>query len=329
MNCTMENALDLSPKRIPWTGIGLVRQTAIPLGLLVLLFTGAGLVNPQFLSWDSLRIQLILAAFVGIAGIGQTLAILIGQIDLSIPANIALSAIFSANVYGQTSNPVLSAMAASAVGLAAGFLNGIGIAWLRVPSLIWTLGLNMVLQGITLVYTNTAAPSSTIAPFARWIVLGAFDGVPIILLFWGALSAICLIGLHATGFGRRVYALGNNELASAMSGINVFRVYFPVYLISGLTASITGILLSGYSGQTYLGMGDSYLLIPIAAVVIGGTTLAGGRGSYFGTLIGSVAVVLLDSVLTSLQVSPGLRKIFFGGIIVAMMLLFRRKRGLE
>jgi hypothetical protein len=120
-----------------------------------------------------------------------------------------------------------------------------------------------------------------------------------------------------------------DELASAMSGINVFRVYFPVYLISGLTASIIGMLLSGYSGQTYLGMGDSYLLIPIATVVIGGTTLAGGRGSYFRTLVGSVAVVLLDSVLTSLQVSPGLRKIFFGGIIVAMMLLFRRKRGLE
>jgi ribose transport system permease protein len=327
MNHTMESALDLGIKGAPL--ISLVRQIAVPLGLLVLLFTGAGLVNPQFLSWDSLRIQLTLAAFVGIAGVGQTLAILIGQIDLSIPANIALSAIFSANVYGQTANPVLSALAGCAVGCLAGFLNGIGIAWLRVPSLIWTLGMNMVLQGTTLVYTNTAAPSSTIAPFARWIVLGAMAGVPVILLFWSGLSAVSLVVLHSTGFGRRVYALGNNELASAMSGINVFQVYFPVYLISGLTASITGIFLSGYSGQTYLGMGDSYLLIPIAAVVIGGTTLAGGRGGYFGTMIGSVAVVLLDSVLTSLQVSPGLRKIFFGAIIVTMMLLFRRKRGLE
>jgi ribose transport system permease protein len=327
MNHTMESALDLGIKGAPL--ISLVRQIAVPLGLLVLLFAGAGLVNPQFLSWDSLRIQLTLAAFVGIAGVGQTLAILIGQIDLSIPANIALSAICSANVYGQTANPVLSALAGCAVGCLAGFLNGIGIAWLRVPSLIWTLGMSMVLQGTTLVYTNTAAPSSTIAPFARWIVLGAMAGVPVILLFWSGLGAVSLVVLHSTGFGRRVYALGNNELASAMSGINVFQVYFPVYLISGLTASITGIFLSGYSGQTYLGMGDSYLLIPIAAVVIGGTTLAGGRGGYFGTMIGSVAVVLLDSVLTSLQVSPGLRKIFFGAIIVTMMLLFRRKRGLE
>jgi ribose transport system permease protein len=324
---TMDNAIELNGKGISW--IGMIRQIAIPLSLLVLLFAGAGLVNLQFLSWDSLRIQLILAAFVGIAGIGQTFAILIGQIDLSIPANIALSAIFSANVYGQTSNPILSALAGFAVGLSAGFLNGVGIAWLRVPSLIWSLGMNMVLQGITLVYTNTSAPSSTIAPFAHWMVLGTIGGIPIILLFWLGLSGICLIILHATGFGRRIYALGNNELASAMSGINVFHVYFPVYLISGLTAAITGILLSAYSGQTYLGMGDSYLLIPIAAVVIGGTTLAGGRGGYFGTMIGAVTVVLLDSVLTSLQVSPGLRKIFFGAIIVAMMLLFRRKRGLE
>jgi ribose transport system permease protein len=325
----MDNALALNTKDGSWAGLSLVRPIAIPLGLLVLLFAGAGLINPQFLSWDSLRIQLILAAFVGIAGIGQTFAILIGQIDLSIPANIALSAIFSANIYGQTSSPILSALAGCTVGLIAGFLNGIGIAWLRVPSLIWSLGMNLVLQGITLVYTNTSAPSSTIAPFAHWTVLGTIWGIPVILLFWLGLSLICLIVLHSTGFGRRVYALGNNELASAMSGINVFQVYFPVYLVSGLTASITGILLSAYSGQTYLGMGDSYLLIPIAAVVIGGTTLAGGRGGYFGTMIGAVAVVLLDSVLTSLQVSPGLRKILFGVIIVTMMLLFRRKRGLE
>jgi ribose transport system permease protein len=324
----MEQAIDLTEKE-RGSGAGLARQVAFPMVLLMVLFAGAGFVNPQFLSWDSLRIQLTLAAFIGLVGVGQTLAILIGQIDLSIPANISLSAILSANVYGQTANPFLSLLAGLAVGLVAGLLNGIGIARLRVPSLIWSLGMNLVLQGATLVYTDTAAPSSTIAPFARWIVTGNSGGVPIILLFWILLSITCLVVLHATAFGRRIYALGNNELASAMSGINVFRVYFPVYLISGLAASITGILLSGYSGQTYLGMGDSYLLIPIAAVVIGGTTLAGGRGGYFGTMIGSIAVVLLDSVLTSLQVSPGLRKIFFGAIIVAMMLLFRRKRDLE
>jgi ribose transport system permease protein len=325
----MERALDITSKGLTGAGAGLLRQVAFPMVLLIVLFAGAGIVNPQFLSWDSLRIQLTLAAFIGIVGIGQTLAILIGQIDLSIPANISLSAILSANVYGQTSNPILSFLAGSSVGVVAGLLNGIGIAKLRVPSLIWSLGMNLVLQGATLVYTDTAAPSSTIAPFARWIVTGTSVGVPMIVIFWVLLSIACLVVLHCTAFGRRIYALGNNELASAMSGINVFRVYFPVYLISGLAASITGILLSGYSGQTYLGMGESYLLIPIAAVVIGGTTLAGGHGGYFGTMIGSVAVVLLDSVLTSLQVSPGLRKIFFGAIIVAMMLLFRRKRDIE
>jgi ribose transport system permease protein len=133
------------------------RQVGFPLVLLIVLFAGAGIVNPQFLSWDSLRIQFTLAAFIGIVGIGQTLAILIGQIDLSIPANISLSAILSANVYGQTSNPVLSLLAGAAVGLATGLLNGIGIACLRVPSLIWSLGMNLVLQGATLVYTDTSA----------------------------------------------------------------------------------------------------------------------------------------------------------------------------
>jgi len=129
----MEEALEITNRNPTWSGTGLVRQATFPLALLIVLFIGAGFVNPQFLSWDSLRIQLTLAAFIGIAGIGQTLAILIGQIDLSIPANISLSAILSANVYGQTSNPILSLIAGCAVGGIAGLLNGIGIAWLRVP----------------------------------------------------------------------------------------------------------------------------------------------------------------------------------------------------
>jgi ribose transport system permease protein len=322
----MENNMKNDRIAAIWRKTGFLQQIAFPVGLLIVLFACAGAINPQFLSWDSIRIQLTLATFIGIAGIGQTLAILIGQIDLSIPANITLAAILSANMYGQTSSSLLAFATALGVGVCTGLLNFAGVAWLRVPSLIWTLSVNLVLQGVTLVYTNATAPSSTISPLVRWVVTGSIIGIPALLIFWTLCGTACLLVLHATAFGRRLYALGNNELASAMSGVNVFQIYLPVYLTSGIAGSIAGVLLSGYSGQTYLGMGDSYLLIPIAAVVIGGTSLAGGSGGYFGTLIGSIAVVQLDSLLTSLQVSPGLRKIFFGIIVLGMMLVFRRKR---
>jgi ribose transport system permease protein len=128
-----------------------------------------------------------------------------------------------------------------------------------------------------------------------------------------------------TKFGREIYALGNSELATLMSGTRPSAIYFCVFAISGLCASLVGLLLTGFAGQTYLGMGDAYLLIPIAAVVLGGTSLSGGTGGYLGTFVGSIIVVVLDAVLVNIQVSQGLRQVLFGLIILAMMLLFRNR----
>jgi ribose transport system permease protein len=110
-----------------------------------------------------------------------------------------------------------------------------------------------------------------------------------------------------------------------MSGIRPSLIYFWVFFISGLCASLVGLLLTGFAGQTYLGMGDAYLLIPIAAVVLGGTSLSGGTGGYLGSLVGSIIVVILDALLVSIQVSQGLRQALFGLIILIMMLLFRNR----
>jgi ribose transport system permease protein len=293
--------------------------------LLAVTYALAALINPKFLTWDSLKIQLTLASFIGLIAIGQTLVILIGQIDLSVPWNLTLSAIVATNVFGQTGNLLLATATAVAIGLLTGIINAIGIALFRIHSLIWTISINLMLQGTTLVYANTASPSNTIPGLGRLLGGGSIGPIPGSVLIWITLSIVVILILARTRFGREIYALGNSELVTLMSGTRPSLIYFWVFSISGLCAALVGLLLTGFAGQTYLGMGDAYLLIPIAAVVLGGTSLSGGTGGYLGSLIGSIIVVILDALLVSIQVSQGLRQVLFGLIILMMMLLFRNR----
>jgi ribose transport system permease protein len=301
-------------------------RIVMPLALLGCTYALAAVANPRFLTWDAARLQLTLAAFIGLVGIGQTLTILIGQIDLSIPWNITLSAIVSTNVYGQTQSIWLCLMSALLVGLGAGSLNTLGVAVFRIHSLIWTISVNLVLEGITLVYTSAAAPAHTVPRVVRELGSGSINGIPWPIVIWVIAAIVVVFWLGSTTFGREIYALGNNELAALMSGVAPSKVYLVVFLLSGATCALVGLLLTGFAGQTYLGMGNAYLLIPIAAVVLGGTSLSGGVGGYLGTFVGSVTVVVLDSVLVSLQMSEGMRQVCFGLIILIMMLLFRTRR---
>jgi len=303
---------------------GLIR-IMMPLALLGSTYMLAAVVNPRFLTWDAARLQLTLAAFIGLVGIGQTLTILIGQIDLAIPWNITLSAIVSTNVYGQTGSISLCLISALLVGLGTGSLNATGVAVFRIHSLIWTISVNLILEGITFVYTSAAAPAHTVPPLVRELGSGSINGIPWPIVIWAIAAMVVILWLGHTKFGREIYALGNNELATLMSGVRPGKIYLVVFLVSGAASAFVGLLLTGFAGQTYLGMGNAYLLIPIAAVVLGGTSLSGGVGGYLGTFVGSIIVVLLDSVLLSVQMSEGLRQVCFGLIILIMMLLFRNR----
>lgn len=300
-------------------------KVLIAYAILLLIFMGAVVVNPAFLEWGTIRLQLVLAAFVGIVAIGQTLAILIGQIDLSAPWTITLSAILATNLYAEYRHQWVALAVVLVIGVAVGLFNTLGVYVLRVPSLIWTLSVNLVLQGLTLIYTNAAAPTTVVPPLAHALALGMLGGVPVVALVWTAGAALVIYALHYLPFGRYIYSIGNNELASVLSGVKVARTYALIFVTSGLCAAFTGLLLSGYSSQAYLGMGDDYLLAPIAAVVIGGTRLAGGSGGYLGTIAGALIVVLLEAVLITLRVSQGAREAIFGTILIALVYLFLRR----
>lgn len=297
--------------------------------LLVALFVIAALINPNYASWANIRNLLQIGAFIGIIAIGQTLIIITGQIDLSVPWNLTFSAILMAMLSAHGYSTGVAVAAALACGTCVGAFNSIGTAVFRVHSLVWTLGMFVFLEGATLVYTHAQPPGIIVPSFVRALGSGNIYGVPIPLLVWVGLAVVTVLLLHRTRFGRYLYAIGNNESALFMSGIDSRLTYLGAFAISGFCTALAGVMITGYASQTYLGMGTGYLLVPIAAVVIGGTNIMGGSGGYIGTISGSLIVVLLQSVLATVQIQQAGKNIIFGAIIVALVLLYGRERKLN
>jgi ribose transport system permease protein len=299
------------------------RALLIPYGLILILLAAAAIRAPGFVSGSNLTQQLVLASYLGIVAGGQTLVILTGGIDLSIAWNLNLAAILLTQLSEQM--PVFWA-AVAALGCAAvvGLINGLGIAYLRIPSLVMTLGMNAVLAGVTLVYTN-GSPQGDAPPFSRDLAVGKIGGiVHWALIFWALFSAALIFLLRRTVYGKRLYAIGNNPRAAYLSGVPVRWVLVLTYTLCGLCAGLGGIMLTGYSQQSYLGMGDLYVLPAIAAVVIGGTSILGGSGGYTGTIAGAITVVLLQNVLQIVGIRPAGQQILYGLIILLMLFVYGR-----
>lgn len=296
--------------------------------LIVLLVYGCAVaVNREFLTWGTIRLQLVQATFIGLIAIGETFAVLIGQIDLSVPWTITLSAILSTNLAADYGHQWIGFLVVIAVGVAVGLINALGVFVLRVHSLIWTLSVNLLLQGVALVYTNAVAPTTHVPAVAQFFALGSIGFMPMAFIVWMFFGGLAILSLRALPFGRSIYAIGDRQAAALLSGIPVRRIYVMVFVISALGSAFVGLLLSGYSSQAYLGMGNDYLLPPIAAVIIGGTRLTGGEGGYTGSIAGALTVVLLQAVLVTLDISEGARQMVFGLILLALAFLFlKRKR---
>jgi ribose transport system permease protein len=291
-------------------------------GIVVILLIGSHYL-PAFLSPGYLLLQLRIAAFLGIVAAGQMLVILLGHIDLSIPWTMTVAAMTATTLAGMGEPWVgLAIPAGLAVGLLVGLFNGLGVAYLRLPSMILTLGTNAVLLGLAVIYTGGFAPQTNASPLMR--VLGkdsSIVGVPNILWVWLAGSVLLILMLRRTPFGRKVYAIGNGERAAYLSGIRTTRVVTTCFIVSGLTSALGGVLLAGRLDQSYQGMGDEYLLPAVAAVVLGGTNILGGRGSYIGTAAGVLVISLLASMLSVMQMPEASRRVIYGVVIIAMLLI--------
>jgi ribose transport system permease protein len=263
--------------------------------------------------------QLQTGAFLGIVAAGMMMVILLGHIDLSIPWTLTAAAMMATTVGGDLAIPT-----AIGVGILVGLANGMGVAYLRIPSMIFTLGIDSVLRGLMVVHTGGFAPPDQATPLMRFLAADKVLGIPVAIFVWALVSVVIAFILKRTGFGRSVYATGNREAAAYLSGINTRWVIIGAFVISGVCAALAGVLLAGYSAKAYQGMGNAFLLPSIAAVVLGGTRILGGQGRYTGTIIGVVLIVLLNSVLSIMQMPEAGRQVIYGAVIVGMLLVYGR-----
>jgi ribose transport system permease protein len=315
-----------NPRFPAWSPKALLRNRAfLTVAIVILVWIVAGLAKPGFGSYGHLRYLLELAAVIGLVAIGQTYVVIAGGIDLSVGAIVTVSAVgvplVALSGDGSGAFAVLIILAAAT---SIGFLNGLGVAYLRIHPMIMTLAMATFLQGVLILIAGGTAISAQ-NPLLAWLGNTRIIGIPAGVLLWAVVSGAALAVLHATPFGARLYALGANPLASALSGINVQATTMAVYAVSGLTAGLAGVLILGMNGQGYVGIGDPYLLASIAAVVLGGTSILGGSGSYAGTIPGAILLVTITALITVVNASAGWRSILFGSLILLLLLLSGRE----
>lgn len=269
---------------------------------------------------------LTLTLFLAILGLGQGAVILTGGLDLSMPWLITLSGVLLTGLtHGVNGAAAWAVPVVLGVGVLVGLFNGIGVVMLGLPPIVVTLAANGLLQGLTLIYCNGSpqgwAPSA-VSEFTNGhlgpMSLAAWS-VPVFLAF-------ALMLLHRTPFGRRIYAVGNSQIAAKLSGVRVGTVLIAVYCLSAVCAALVGLLLAGFSSQAFLGMGDPYLLPSIAVVVVGGALITGGRGHYLGVFGGALLLTALGTLLAGTTVPPAVRDIINGLVVLAAVITLRDKR---
>jgi ribose transport system permease protein len=303
------------------------RSVLISYSMIVLLIIFCTLfITPNFASPTFLTQQLRLASFLGIIAAGQMAVILTGNIDLSIPWTLNLSAVIATSIMaGQDDRLGIGIAAGVGIGMIVGLVNGIGVAYLRVPSMVLTLGVNAVLKGITVVYTGSAPQfQQTPELLSKAATEVLFGFLPVAVLLWAFVSLIHYLVLSRSGLGRKTYAVGNNEIAAYLSGVKTPQVLIMVFVLSGALNALAGLLLAGNAGRSFNEMGEPFMLPAIAAVVVGGTSILGGSGKYVGTIAGVIIVRLLDGALNIVQVPPAAKDITFGLVILVMLFLYGR-----
>lgn len=282
---------------------------------------GGTLINPSY--YNSL---LVLSSFLAILALGQGAAILTGGLDLSVPWMIGFIGILTSGlIQGSNALAIWAVPLGLGCGIALGALNGLGIVLLGLPPIVMTLAMNGVLQGAALLYCN-GTPAGFASPAQRWFMTGHLLGPTPVVWFVILFVIGALLVLNRTVFGRRIYAIGNNTLVARLSAVGVGGTLIGVYALSGFCSALVGILLSGFSGQASLGMGDPYLLPSIAVVVVGGTLITGGRGHYLGMLGGVLLLTALSTLLAGTTLPDATRNIIFGLVVLGAVLALREKQ---
>jgi ribose transport system permease protein len=304
------------------------RPTLVLVLVLLVLVLVIGIVRPGTIGPTWVANTILFAAPLGIVAAGQTLVMLTAGIDLSVAAVMTAAAYVAASqsYFGSIRAVVL----ALAVGLAVGLVNGLGVAVFRVQPLIMTLGMGLVVSGVLLIYSlNVSLLGPPAVPdVVRTVGAGKLLGiVPNSAFLWGAIATIVIVGLRQTGFGRLIYAIGDNPVAVRLAGVRGWLVLLVTYVICGFLSAVAGLVLVGAINAADLSLGDVYLLPSVAAVVIGGTSIYGGNGGYAGSLLGALILTVLGSLFTLLDAPDPLKQVLYGAIVVLLAAVYVRTAG--
>lgn len=294
----------------------------------IVLFAFVSVMRPGYASANNLKVLSAQAAILGLATLGQTIVLLTGGMDLSIPWVFTNSAFLMAVLSGGDDRtlpwvvPVVLAL-----GLGMGLFNGLGVAYVGISPVIMTIGSNVIFQGL-LVGLSNGTPGGSAPPLLVAISTGTVGGVSILLIIWVVVSVLASVMLARSQFGRETYATGSSYDAARYSGVRVRRITAAAYGLSGVCAALAGVLFAGRLGQLYLGMGDSYQMATVSAAAIGGISLLGGRGRYVGAIGGVLITVVLNGVLSAMNIAQSVQMILSGVVLFFAVLLSSRRRSL-
>lgn len=287
----------------------------------LVLFAGFSVYMPGFARLSHIRTVFLESALIGIVALGQTLVVITGGIDLSVAWMMTIGAYMVSNlVNSSNANLVWGIPLMLVVTFGLGAINGFCISCLRVPAIVMTLGMNIILQG-ALVALTQGSPGQSAPPLLLTLGQKNLLGIPYLVIIWIIMTVVVMLALFKMKYGRKLFAIGNNATVAKYSGIRVDNTIILSYAISGMTAGIAGALLAGKVGSCYLAMGDTYQFQSIAAVAIGGTSMLGGKGNYLGTVAGSLTITILLGILVALNLPFGVQTIAYGLIVLISVIV--------
>ena len=304
-------------------------QPLVPLtGLLVLIVIVLQVAQPGIVTAEWVGVIIRQAVPLAILAGCQTLAMLTGGIDLSVGAVASMAAFVMATlVNGQ--GPLAAILIAFAAATLVGIVTGVGVGVFKVHPLIMTLGMSLVVLGLVAVYQLAMVLAGVVIPDQiLWLGAGTtFDFLPNSLFVFVPLALLIVVGLRRTGYGRLLFAIGDNAIAARLAGVRVWQVIVVLYTISAVLAAVAGLLVAGLSKTASPGLVEQAVLPSVAAAVIGGTSILGGRGGFAGTIVGALILTLLTTLLTVLEMPEAVRQVLFGAIIVVVAAAYTRVTG--
>ncbi|MGO0059585.1 ABC transporter permease [Brevibacillus fluminis] len=296
----------------------LKNKVLIALLLLSLFFSVS---SEQFLRVDNILNIFLQSAIMGIVAIGMTYVIITAGIDLGVGSVVAVSGMFIAGLVNAGVPFVIAMLAGLLIGLASGLINGFFITRFNMAPFIVTLGMMAAARSITLVYSDAQTISVYKDPVLQYLRMGDIAGIPVLIVITVIMFFLAHYVLSGTVFGRHVYAIGSNKKAAELSGIHVKRVELVVYLIAGTLAGLGGLMMTARLGSGTPLAGVNLELMAIAAVVIGGTSLSGGKGTIFGTLVGVLLINVLNTGMNLINISSNYQGLIMGGVILLAALI--------